>query len=80
MAMITTKICPNCGSEEVYMIAGGITGTWMCKKCGYTGPVFEKEIIESTSFSRRKPSRSSKDYNKSPKTKKEIRSKKKIKK
>ena len=64
--MITTKICPNCGSEEVYMIAGGITGTWMCKKCGYSGPVFEKEIIESEV--------------KGKVSKKEIRSKKKIKK
>jgi len=45
--MLTKKFCPNCGSEEVYMVSGGITGTWMCKKCGYTGPVFEKEIIES---------------------------------
>lgn len=45
--MITKKICPNCGSEEVYMIAGGMTGTWMCKSCGHIGPVFEKEIIGS---------------------------------
>jgi len=44
--MITVKICPNCGSEDVYMVAGGIIGSWMCKKCGYTGSVFEKEIIE----------------------------------
>jgi len=43
--MITVKICPNCGSENVYMIAGGTTGQWMCKKCGHVGPVFEKEII-----------------------------------
>jgi len=47
MDMITKKICPNCGSEDVYMIAGGMTGTWMCKKCGHVGPVFEKEIIGS---------------------------------
>ena len=42
---ITVKICPNCGSEDVYMVAGGVTGGWMCKKCGHMGPVFEKEIV-----------------------------------
>mgnify|MGYP001560531724 CR=1 FL=1 len=43
--MLTKKICPNCGSEDVYMIAGGITGNWICKSCGYSGAVLEKEII-----------------------------------
>jgi ribosomal protein L37AE/L43A len=55
--MITTKICPNCGSEDVHMIAGGVTGSWMCKKCGHRGAVFEKEIIQRTesSLSRKLP-------------------------
>ena len=44
---ITTKICPKCGSEDVYMVAGGITGGWMCKNCGYIGAILEKEIIGS---------------------------------
>ena len=43
--MITRKICPNCGSEDVFMIAGGVIGNWMCKKCGYTGAILEKEIL-----------------------------------
>ena len=43
--MLTKKICPNCGSEDVIMVAGGITGQWMCKSCGYMGSVLEKEII-----------------------------------
>ena len=43
--MITKKICMNCGSEEVYMIAGGVTGQWMCKNCGHVGSVLEKEIL-----------------------------------
>ena len=43
--MITKKFCPDCGSEEVMMVAGGITGTWMCKDCGFTGMFPEKEII-----------------------------------
>jgi ribosomal protein L37AE/L43A len=44
---VNIKICPNCGSKEVYMIAGSMTGTWMCKNCGHVGPVFEKEIVQS---------------------------------
>ena len=43
--MITKKICPNCGSDDVTMVAGGITGNWMCKRCGYQGSVLEKEIV-----------------------------------
>ena len=40
------RICPRCGSDEVEMIAGGITGSWMCRNCGYCGSVFpEKEIV-----------------------------------
>ncbi len=46
MGILGVRICPNCGSEEVMMVAGGITGSWMCKKCGYSGSVFpEKEIV-----------------------------------
>lgn len=43
--MIKMHVCPNCGSHDVYMVAGGTTGTWACKDCGYRGAVFEKEII-----------------------------------
>ena len=44
--MVSKKFCPRCGSEEVEMIAGGITGTWMCRKCGFSGAIFpEKEIV-----------------------------------
>jgi ribosomal protein L37AE/L43A len=45
--MITKKICSNCGSEDVHMAAGGITGQWACNNCGNIGPVLEKEIIGS---------------------------------
>ncbi len=44
--MLTKKFCPNCGSEDVDMIAGGITGGWMCRNCGYSGIFPEKPIIE----------------------------------
>ena len=44
--MLNKKFCPNCRSEEVMMVAGGITGTWMCKSCGFSGNIFpEKEIL-----------------------------------
>ena len=44
--MLAKKFCPNCRSEEVMMVAGGITGAWMCKNCGFSGSVFpEKEIF-----------------------------------
>lgn len=40
------KICPKCGSTEVDLVAGGVTGTYQCRKCGFAGslfPEFEKE-------------------------------------
>ena len=44
--MLSKKFCPKCRSEEVIMVAGGITGTWMCKSCGFSGSIFpEKEIL-----------------------------------
>ena len=44
--MLGKKFCPNCKSEEVMMVDGGMTGTWMCKKCGFSGSIFpEKEIV-----------------------------------
>lgn len=44
--MPSIKFCPNCKSEDVEMVAGGITGGWMCRACGYSGPVLEKEILD----------------------------------
>ncbi len=46
--MITKKFCPNCGSDDVQMIAGGTIGTWICKNCGFSGSIFpEKPIVGS---------------------------------
>lgn len=40
------KFCPSCGSEDVMMVAGGVTGSWMCKNCGFSGSIFpEKELL-----------------------------------
>jgi ribosomal protein L37AE/L43A len=43
--MINVRICANCGSEDVQMMAGGVTGQWICKNCGHVGAVLEKEIL-----------------------------------
>ena len=45
MAIIGKRICPNCGSDNVEMFAGGITGTWLCSNCGETGNFPEREIV-----------------------------------
>ncbi|MBI5804232.1 hypothetical protein HY450_03245 [Candidatus Pacearchaeota archaeon] len=46
--MLTKKFCPKCRSWDVEMIAGGTTGIWMCKNCGFSGSIFpEKEILGS---------------------------------
>lgn len=37
------KACPKCGSREVILADGGITGKYKCLNCGYIGPI----IIES---------------------------------
>jgi predicted RNA-binding Zn-ribbon protein involved in translation (DUF1610 family) len=43
---VTTTICPDCGSSEMYYEAGLITGyVYHCKKCDYVGSfVLEKEL------------------------------------
>lgn len=44
--MLKVRICPKCGSDNVQMVAGGTTGSWMCGKCSFSGSVFpEKEIV-----------------------------------
>lgn len=37
------KFCPRCKSKELDFIAGGITGTLRCRKCGYSGIFPEKD-------------------------------------
>ena len=41
--------CPSCGSEEIYVETGGVTGNiYRCKRCGYRGPLVV-EVDEDTS-------------------------------
>ncbi|RLI85377.1 MAG: TFIIB-type zinc ribbon-containing protein [Archaeoglobales archaeon] len=30
-------VCPMCGSTDVELDAGGYTGKYVCKNCGYVG-------------------------------------------
>jgi len=34
------KFCPNCGSREIKLAAGGSIGIYECKKCGFRGSIF----------------------------------------
>jgi len=45
MAIMAKKFCPECGSENVDMVAGGVMGTYCCNDCGYTGAFPEKPLI-----------------------------------
>ncbi|KZX15106.1 hypothetical protein MBCUT_17290 [Methanobrevibacter cuticularis] len=42
------KICPRCGSTNVDWIIPQNWSLWVCKTCGYTGPIIEgnKRIAE----------------------------------
>lgn len=42
MKMLGKKFCPECGSENVDMVAGGVTGSWVCADCGFVGAFPEK--------------------------------------
>jgi predicted RNA-binding Zn-ribbon protein involved in translation (DUF1610 family) len=41
--MVVKKSCPKCGSERIDFYAGGLTGSYHCKKCGYMGPIIVEE-------------------------------------
>ena len=52
-------VCPVCKSTEIELDAGGYTGKYFCKKCGYTGSfVLEmtegeyEELVESEKLER----------------------------
>ena len=33
------KLCPNCGKAGLEMYAGWQTGNYICRNCGYLGPI-----------------------------------------
>ncbi len=43
--MISKKICPNCGSEEVIPVVGSVAGSWLCKECRFSGSEFVDQPI-----------------------------------
>lgn len=43
--MITKKTCPKCGSQDVLPAYKGITESWICRNCGFTGNMISKPII-----------------------------------
>jgi transcription initiation factor TFIIIB Brf1 subunit/transcription initiation factor TFIIB len=56
-------VCPVCNSTEIELDAGGYTGKYYCKKCGYVGSyVLEmtegeyREMIEGEEGERHKDS------------------------
>jgi len=42
------RFCPNCGNDEIILVAGGNLGMYECKNCGFRGAIFpeatKKEI------------------------------------
>jgi transcription initiation factor TFIIIB Brf1 subunit/transcription initiation factor TFIIB len=48
-------LCPICNSTEIELDAGGYTGKYYCKKCGYVGSlILEVDREELNEFMRAK--------------------------
>ena len=46
-------ICPRCKSKNVTLYDGGITGKFICKKCGYIGSLIieiEDNLLKPKKF------------------------------
>ncbi|MBT3262403.1 hypothetical protein HN992_03160 [Candidatus Woesearchaeota archaeon] len=41
--MVSKKSCPKCGSGAIDFYAGGLTGIYHCKNCGYSGAIIVEE-------------------------------------
>ena len=39
--------CPRCKSTDITLDTGGQTGKYICKKCGYIGPLIVEEDTEN---------------------------------
>jgi ribosomal protein L37AE/L43A len=46
MKILGKKVCPQCDSESIDVVAGGVTGSWICNECGYVGAFPEKPFNE----------------------------------
>ncbi len=49
--MMKPKKCPNCRSEGLDLFLGFTTGNYLCKRCGYIGPI---AVEENTIITRKK--------------------------
>ena len=43
------KFCPNCGSKEIELVAGGNIGMYECKNCGFMGSIFPEIDVKEKS-------------------------------
>lgn len=52
--MRSKTFCPNCGSDNVMIEAGGIMGSvWKCNECEYNGTFFpEEEKVDKKNLKR----------------------------
>ena len=39
------RFCPNCGSEDVDLMDGGISGNMQCQDCGFFGTLFPERTL-----------------------------------
>lgn len=44
--MVVVQKCPKCSSLDIDFYAGGLTGAYHCKRCGYIGPIISEEDVE----------------------------------
>lgn len=45
MSVTGKRFCPNCGSDNVEFMGGGMTGSFMCSDCDFMGSVFPERAI-----------------------------------
>jgi len=43
ISWLVKKSCPKCGSGAIDFYAGGLTGIYHCKNCGYSGAIIVEE-------------------------------------
>ena len=52
---MNTKRCPKCKRKGVDLFLGFTTGNYLCKKCGYIGPIVIEESTIITKKTTKKP-------------------------